>query len=92
LFKQRGILLLGGGFAGFNLLSEILFVQALQAQTVSLPASLFQSLERDSVCSSPENAITGLSPLEFQSLERDSVCSSVQARRMVDMGTPVSIS
>ena len=37
---------------GFNLLSEILFVQALPSMGVIRASVSFQSLERDSVCSS----------------------------------------
>ena len=37
---------------GFNLLSEILFVQALLGESVIGQIIMFQSLERDSVCSS----------------------------------------
>jgi len=36
----------------FNLLSEILFVQALTVSSVAEKYKKFQSLERDSVCSS----------------------------------------
>ena len=38
--------------SGFNLLSEILFVQATSSSTSASNAPTFQSLERDSVCSS----------------------------------------
>ena len=40
----------------FNLLSEILFVQAAGAPVIQLDGPKFQSLERDSVCSSNEFA------------------------------------
>jgi len=43
----------------------------IAAQTIE-----FQSLERDSVCSSPEPDTPNPPARQFQSLERDSVCSS----------------
>jgi len=61
---------------GFNLLSEILFVQAPRRRVRGMDTSVFQSLERDSVCSSYLDTDTSLTVLQFQSLERDSVCSS----------------
>ena len=60
----------------FNLLSEILFVQACSQPSRRTQKLEFQSLERDSVCSSPGVNITTDTPPKFQSLERDSVCSS----------------
>jgi len=60
-------------------LSEILFVQAQRAgASQPSPCIEFQSLERDSVCSS--HVGQGHAPGQttwFQSLERDSVCSSL---------------
>ena len=61
----------------FNLLSEILFVQAARLSNPPGEHPTFQSLERDSVCSSiGPGAGNGSSSVGFQSLERDSVCSS----------------
>ena len=44
-----------GWVISFNLLSEILFVQAYVSRGVRSQNSLFQSLERDSVCSSRDH-------------------------------------
>ena len=53
LFVQaRGGRGLRTGGNSFNLLSEILFVQAKQINGTKAQSSKFQSLERDSVCSS----------------------------------------
>ena len=60
----------------FNLLSEILFVQAQMSGPAPLSPFRFQSLERDSVCSSYYHPRAVTEILEFQSLEPDSVCSS----------------
>ena len=63
----------------FNLLSEILFVQARKRSPSWTIRCRFQSLERDSVCSSQERRRERHGqPTGFQSLERDSVCSSHQ--------------
>ena len=70
---QRGI-----GCDCFNLLSEILFVQATLSGPRQHKDHWFQSLERDSVCSSMTERIRiNKVQLGFQSLERDSVCSSM---------------
>ena len=61
----------------FNLLSEILFVQAARKLQHVAGGIMFQSLERDSVCSSNTPTPINSHCKEFQSLERDSVCSSV---------------
>jgi len=60
----------------FNLLGEILFVQADGASHRQSPILGFQSLGRDSVCSSSARFVVELEQVEFQSLGRDSVCSS----------------
>jgi len=60
----------------FNLLSEILFVQASLNLIQPQGSKPFQSLERDSVCSSRIYEDETATPILFQSLERDSVCSS----------------
>ena len=76
----------------FNLLSEILFVQARGAGRGHHNYDKFQSLERDSVCSSPSHTAQPQGPGKFQSLERDSVCSSVEVLQTGKFNGGVSIS
>ena len=92
LFKLLGRLATMTRFARFNLLGEILFVQASPAQYPPRRNPRFQSLGRDSVCSSavvivPEDVV-----LEFQSLGRDSVCSSQDSDTAKQEKEQVSIS
>ena len=68
----------------FNLLSEILFVQAKIIATGGVPVVRFQSLERDSVCSSAVAFRAEWPDAPFQSLERDSVCSSLQCGHVLE--------
>ena len=78
--------------SSFNLLSEILFVQATTIIANYYTIDMFQSLERDSVCSSVADAGASIASREFQSLERDSVCSSSSSPALNPIGALVSIS
>ena len=79
-------------YVSFNLLSEILFVQASRYRDLWKERFEFQSLERDSVCSSFEAIVELFDVALFQSLERDSVCSSIEQMQDSMAGLTVSIS
>ena len=92
LFKHPDKNTLQQSMQGFNLLGEILFVQAFVSVPIDFLYCMFQSLGRDSVCSSEESPVCPLRGRQFQSLGRDSVCSSLETGQLPGTRMQVSIS
>ena len=77
---------------GFNLLSEILFVQAFHRSFSLLFVMRFNLLSEILFVQAMRRPASGFTTSEFQSLERDSVCSSVAPMSDDVSVTVVSIS
>ena len=91
VFKHTLAGAIGSALDRFNPSVGILGVQAFADQRPSGPSHPFQSLGRDSGCSSPAGDDVQLHPSQFQSLGRDSGCSSGAGAAGRRRKPPVSI-
>ena len=92
LFKQKYRAFVEAAKSGFNLLSEILFVQARLFARTAQHLRSFNLLSEILFVQASTGAPSASSASRFQSLERDSVCSSLHVKIMQFLCVIVSIS